>query len=128
MEYKDPEGKVLFTSTGNKDEFTEGRGTGGKKVGGRSEVGDEKFCVSMFHAYEFKNQMPCPTKNSTEVNKECSWSYAEFVPTNCENYMATICQHEDADNRKIIKHPKHIFDGILKTCVSGIKRCYRMES
>lgn len=107
-EYKDPEGKVLFTSSGSTNKFLEGKTEGGQKVEARSQVSDDKFCVSMLHAYEFKTQMPCPTKNSTEVNKACSWSYAEYIPTNCENYFATICQHEDADARKFMNSSKYV--------------------
>lgn len=55
----------------------------------RSNKHDPEFCVALSLTYEFKNQMACEQPDS----ESCSWSFIDYVPANCNNYLGLICQH-----------------------------------
>ncbi|CAL8143451.1 unnamed protein product [Orchesella dallaii] len=85
-----------FSNTSGMPEYQE------LEINGRSNKFDKTFCVTLQHSYEFKNtQLPCPDGQLSA----CNWNFIQYVPSNCNNYQGTICQHTDNVNRfKMARH------------------------
>lgn len=97
----DPKSKEIRRRSGEKidnsfQQFEDRSPTGFRRLI-RSNKMSQLFCVSLMMAYELKNQMPC-SKPGTSV---CKWSFLEYIPANCNNYLGAICQHKNAKDRGI---------------------------
>lgn len=83
----------------------------------RSQKTDPDFCVAMALTYEFKGQLPC----LDQTDPRCTWSFYDFFPANCNNYLGTICQHPDKDTRDHLwddDYTKNVDKGLREMAVT----------
>lgn len=66
----------------------------------------KEYCVVFSLSYEFKGQLNCEDQTSPN----CTWNFVEYIPANCNNHHATICQHKDKNSRKSVWDPSYVLD------------------
>ncbi|CAL8092030.1 unnamed protein product [Orchesella dallaii] len=85
QEFRDENGQVFQKGASLKHDYST-----------RTSKSSNHFCVAYQWTYEFKNETRCGNEANPEAG--CEWMYYILAPSNCNNFIGTVCQHASTDN------------------------------